>query len=61
MPHLETLPYVGFRPVIPQSEAGCLMEPPVSVPVAAGTIPAETAEAEPPELPPGTKFLPQGF
>ena len=43
-------------PVIPHKEAGCLIEPPVSVPVAAGTIPAATAAAEPPELPPGTKF-----
>ena len=30
------------------------MEPPVSVPVAAGIIPAATAAADPPELPPGT-------
>jgi hypothetical protein len=30
------------------------MEPPVSVPVAAGARRAATAAAEPPELPPGT-------
>ena len=48
-------------PVIPQREAGCLIEPPVSVPVAAGTSPAATADAAPPELPPGTKSLPHGF
>ena len=48
-------------PVIPHKEAGCLIEPPVSVPVAAGTIPAATAAAEPPELPPGTRFSPQGL
>ena len=47
--------------MIPHSEAGCLIDPPVSVPVAAETKPAATAEAEPPELPPGTKFSPQGF
>ena len=41
---------------MPHKDAGCLIEPPVSVPDAAGTIPADTAEAEPPELPPGTSF-----
>ena len=48
-------------PVIPHKEAGCLIEPPVSVPVAAETIPAATAAADPPELPPGTKFCPHGL
>ena len=38
-------------PVIPDSAAGCRIEPPVSVPVAAGAIRAETAEEEPPEEP----------
>ena len=61
IPHREILPYVGFIPVIPQTEAGCLIDPPVSVPEAAGTIPAAIAEAEPPELPPGTRFLPHGL
>ena len=53
MPNLEHLPYVGFRPVIPVKAAGCLMDPPVSVPSAIGAIPAATAAAEPPEEPPG--------
>jgi hypothetical protein len=37
------------------------MEPPVSVPVAAGTRRAATAAAEPPEEPPGTRLRSQGF
>ena len=40
-------------PVIPQKEAGCLIEPPVSVPVAKAHKFAFTAAAEPPEDPPG--------
>ncbi len=45
----------------PVKAAGCLIEPPVSVPVAAGTKHAATAEAEPPEEPPGDKSKFQGF
>ena len=41
-------------PVTPQSAAGWRIEPPVSVAVAAGTMRAATAAAEPPEEPPGT-------
>ena len=37
------------------------MEPPVSVPVAAGIRRAATDAAEPPELPPGTRLVCQGF
>ena len=40
-------------PVTPQKEAGCLIEPPVSVPVAKAHKFAFTAAAEPPEDPPG--------
>ena len=58
MPHLEHLPYVGFNPTVPVKEAGCLIEPPVSVPIVAGVSPAAKAEAEPPDDPPGTKFSP---
>ena len=54
MPYLETLPYVGLIPVNPQSAAGCLIEPPVSVPVAPEARPAETQAADPPDEPPGT-------
>src|SRR5688572_22678769 len=39
---------------MPARAAGCRIEPPVSVPVAAGARRAATAAAEPPELPPGT-------
>src|SRR5687767_874652 len=54
-------PYVGFRPTMPQSDAGCRTEPPVSDPSATGTMPAETAAAEPPLDPPGTRDVSQGF
>src|SRR6185503_21331081 len=37
------------------------MDPPVSVPVAAGTSLAATAAAEPPDEPPGTRRLSQGL
>src|SRR4051812_5573604 len=37
------------------------MDPPVSVPVAAGASAADTAAADPPELPPGTAASSQGL
>jgi hypothetical protein len=40
---------------MPHSAAGWRIEPPVSVPVAAGARRAATAAAEPPEEPPGTR------
>src|SRR6188472_584586 len=55
MPERETVPYVGRRPTLPQSAAGCLIEPPVSEPSAQGARPALTAAAEPPPEPPGTR------
>jgi hypothetical protein len=48
-------------PVMPQKLAGWRMEPPVSVPVAAGNRPAATAAAEPPDEPPGTRVRSQGL
>ena len=39
---------------MPESAAGCRIDPPVSVPVAAGAMRAATAAAEPPDEPPGT-------
>src|SRR6266542_4820093 len=54
-------PYVGFNPITPHSAAGCRTEPPVSEPNATGTIPAATAAAEPPDEPPGTREMSQGF
>ena len=35
MPNLEHRPYDGLNPTIPQNEAGCLTDPPVSDPSAA--------------------------
>ena len=48
-------------PVTPQKEAGWRIEPPVSVPVAAGTRRAATATALPPEEPPGMRARSQGL
>src|SRR5215203_2420574 len=60
-PKREILPYVGFNPTIPHSEAGWRTEPPVSEPRLARTTPEATATAEPPELPPGTRSRSHGF
>src|SRR5829696_10481650 len=46
---------------MPVNAAGWRIEPPVSVPVAAGTNRAATAAAEPPDEPPGTSDGLQGF
>ena len=40
-------------PTMPQKAAGWRIEPPVSVPVAAGAARAATAAADPPDEPPG--------
>ena len=53
MPQREQRPYVGLMPEMPVNAAGWRIEPPVSVPVAAGAMRAETAAEEPPEEPPG--------
>ena len=52
---------MGLSPTIPQSDAGWRIEPPVSVPIAHGAVPAATAAAEPPEEPPGTRSGSQGL
>jgi len=49
---IETRPRDGFSPKTPQHEAGMRIEPPPSLAWAAGTIPAATAAAEPPDEPP---------
>ena len=54
-------PYVGLRPTIPQSAAGWRIEPPVSVPIAHGALPAATAAALPPLEPPGTRARSHGL
>ena len=43
--------------MIPQNAAGCRIDPPVSVPVAASADLAATAEADPPDDPPGDILL----
>ena len=48
-------------PVMPQNEAGWRIEPPVSVPVAAGASRAATATALPPEEPPGMRARSHGL
>src|SRR5688572_4056460 len=60
-PYRDIRPYVGLKPTMPQSEAGCRTEPPVSEPSAARTTPDATATADPPELPPGTRVVSHGF
>jgi hypothetical protein len=54
-PYRLTRPYVGFTPTMPQKLAGWRTEPPVSDPRAAGTTPAATSAADPPDEPPGTR------
>ena len=46
---------------MPQSEAGCLIDPPVSEPSAHGASPADTAAADPPPDPPGTRVGSHGL
>ena len=52
---------MGRRPTFPHSADGCLIEPPVSEPSAHGASPADTAAAEPPPEPPGTRAGSHGF
>ena len=46
-------PKLGFNPTTPQKDAGRMMDPPVWVPTASGTMPAATAAADPCDDPPG--------
>src|SRR5918998_2175079 len=48
-------------PTTPHRDAGWRTEPPVSVPIAQGALPAATAAAEPPDEPPGTRPRSHGF
>src|ERR1700733_2964973 len=54
-PYRDTRPYVGSTPTTPQNDAGCRIDPPVSVPSVATAMPAATAAADPPLEPPGTR------
>src|SRR6184192_4745948 len=48
-------------PTTPHRDAGWRTEPPVSEPSAAGTAPAATSAADPPDEPPGTRVLSNGW
>ena len=52
---------MGFNPTVPVKEAGCLIDPPVSVPIVAGVRSAASADAEPPDDHPGTVSFAIGF
>src|SRR5699024_8378949 len=56
-----TSPHVGLIPQTPVKLAGIRMDPPPSVPVASGPIPAATAAAAPPLEPPGVVDRSHGF
>ena len=55
IPSVGNKPSVVLSPTIPQKAAGKRTEPPVSVPIAQGTIPEATAAPEPLDEPPGTR------
>ncbi len=61
MPSALTRPTVGRNPATPHSADGTRTEPPVSVPIAAGTSRAATAAPEPPLLPPGMRCRSHGL
>ena len=52
---------VGFSPKRPQHDAGMRIEPPPSLPCAAGTMPAATAAPAPPDEPPEERAGSQGL
>src|SRR5580693_8865843 len=54
-------PRLGLRPKSPQHEAGMRIEPAPSPPLAAGTMPAATAAAEPPDDPPTVRSRAHGL
>src|ERR1700722_12911537 len=58
---IDTRPRDGLSPNNPQHEAGMRMDPPPALACAAGTIPAATADAEPPEEPPQVRSKFQGL
>src|SRR5690606_1983661 len=61
MPARCTCPKVGLKPTTPLNAAGRMMDPPVCVPIARGTIPAATAAADPLDDPPGECARFHGF
>ena len=57
----ETRPRDGFTPTTPQHDDGLRMEPPPSLPCAAGQRPAAVAAAAPPLEPPEVRDVSHGF
>src|SRR5262245_36061877 len=55
-PATEMNPCDGRYPQTPQLLAGARTDPPVSVPMAKSTSPQDTADADPLDEPPGTRF-----
>src|SRR5204863_6604226 len=60
-PKRETRPYVGLKPKMPHSAAGCRTDPPVSDPSASGAMLAATATALPLDDPPGVRATSHGL
>lgn len=56
-----TRPKVGFRPTMPQLLAGWRIDPPLSVPMASGTMPAASAAPEPLDDPDGERDRSHGL
>src|SRR4029077_10210681 len=56
-----TRPYGGLNPTTPQNDAGILIEPPMSEPVASVAVPAASAAADPPLEPPGEYLVCHGL
>jgi len=56
-----TRPYGGLNPTTPQNDAGILIEPPMSEPVASVAVPAASAAADPPLEPPGEYLVFHGL
>src|SRR5262249_5416817 len=54
-------PRVGFNPKVPHAADGMRIDPPPSLAVATGTMPATTAAAEPPLDPPTVRVGFHGF
>src|SRR6266550_3684438 len=57
----DTRPRLGLRPKTPQHDAGMRIEPAPSPALAAGTMPAATAAADPPDDPPTVRPRSQGL
>src|SRR5262245_62956422 len=60
-PPVGTRPSDGLSPDRPHTEDGMRMEPPPSDPVASGTRPAASADADPPDEPPAERSRAQGL